>query len=91
MYGSRWCGVHMPVVKVTRKYQITIPRAIRETLNINVGDMLLVRKDSDRIVIGPIVRRDRKLWRKFSIFSGRLCLLMPSDLLRSLGMILGRI
>ncbi|MEX0569269.1 MAG: AbrB/MazE/SpoVT family DNA-binding domain-containing protein [Candidatus Njordarchaeota archaeon] len=49
----------MPIVKVTRKYQITIPKAIREDFNINVGDMLLIRKDGDKIVIEPIVRRDK--------------------------------
>jgi len=49
----------MTIVKVTRRYQITIPRAIREALNINVANMLLVRKDGNRIVIEPIVRKDR--------------------------------
>jgi len=69
----------MPVVKVTRKYQITIPRAIREALNINVGDMLLVRKDGDRIIIEPIVRKNREAVEKIlNIFAGSI----PVDAVR---------
>jgi len=45
------------VVKVTRKYQVTIPKKIRERLGIHVGDKVLIRIEGDCIVIKPVVRR----------------------------------
>ena len=51
-YGST--VVKMEEVIVTRKYQITIPKGIREKLGIKIGDRLLVEVDGDRIVIKPI-------------------------------------
>ena len=45
----------MYVIKVTRKYQITIPKRIREMLNIRVGDKLAVRVEGGRIIIEPVV------------------------------------
>jgi len=41
-------------VVVTRKYQITIPKVIREKLKIRIGDRLLVSLEGDRIVIRPL-------------------------------------
>ena len=38
-------------VKVTRKYQITIPRNVRSALGIKIGDRLLLKKDRDRVLI----------------------------------------
>jgi AbrB family looped-hinge helix DNA binding protein len=38
-------------VKVTRKYQITIPKSTRSKLGINVGDKLLVKEERGKIVI----------------------------------------
>jgi len=41
----------MGEVKVTRKYQITIPRQIRSVLGVKVGDRLTLREDRGRILI----------------------------------------
>jgi len=41
-------------VVVTRKFQVTIPKEVREALGINVGDRLLVRVIDDKIVMEPI-------------------------------------
>lgn len=39
---------------VTRKFQITIPKAIREKLKIKVGDRLLISIQNDKIILKPI-------------------------------------
>ena len=44
----------MEEVVVTRKYQVTIPKRVREKLGINIGDRLLVDVVDDRIVMKPI-------------------------------------
>jgi len=44
----------MKEVVVTRKYQITIPKEIREKLKIEIGDKLLVSLEGDKIIIRPI-------------------------------------
>ncbi len=41
----------MSVVKVSRKYQIVIPRKIREALSLQSGDRLLLRLENDRVVM----------------------------------------
>ena len=38
-------------VKVTRSYQITIPSEIRKKLGIEIGDMLTVKLEDDRIIL----------------------------------------
>jgi len=38
-------------VKVTRKYQVTIPKDIREKIGISVGDELLVNENGQRILL----------------------------------------
>jgi len=44
----------MVEVIVTRKFQITIPKEVREALGINVGDRLLVKIVDGKIVLEPI-------------------------------------
>ncbi len=44
----------MKKVKVTRKYQVTIPREIRELLGIRAGDELRVTVEGNRIVLEPL-------------------------------------
>jgi len=51
----------METVKVTRKYQVTIPKSIREKLNIRVGDILLIKTDGTRIILEPIIKRSNPL------------------------------
>lgn len=45
-------------VLVTRKYQVTIPKEIREKLKIEVGDRLLIRIEGGKIVLEPIKGRE---------------------------------
>ena len=49
----------MLTVKVTRKYQITIPKSIREKLGLRVGDILIVKTDGKRIILEPISERTK--------------------------------
>ncbi len=42
------------VVRVTRKFQVTIPKRVREALGIRVGDRLEVDVEGDRIVVRPL-------------------------------------
>ncbi len=51
----------METIKVTTKYQITIPKSIRKKLNIKAGDILLVRTDGTRIILEPIIKRSNPL------------------------------
>ena len=44
----------MSIIKVTRKFQITIPKDVREKLRISVGDLLKITVDNNRIIIEPI-------------------------------------
>ena len=44
----------MVEVVVTRKFQVTIPKEIREALEINVGDRLIVKIADGKIVLEPI-------------------------------------
>ncbi len=44
----------MVEVVVTRKYQVTIPKEIREALGISIGDRLLVKVVNGMIVMKPI-------------------------------------
>ncbi len=41
----------MPVTKVTRNYQITLPAEIRKALGIKEGELLDVELEGDKIVI----------------------------------------
>ena len=49
----------MQVVKITRKYQITIPKEVREKLNLHIGDLLKVEVEDDKIILKPIIKRRR--------------------------------
>ena len=44
----------MVEVVVTRKFQVTIPKEIREALEINVGDRLIVKIADGKMVLEPI-------------------------------------
>lgn len=43
----------MALTKVTRHGQITLPRAVREELQIEEGDIIEVRVEGDSIVLAP--------------------------------------
>ena len=38
-------------VKVTRKYQVTIPESVRSKLGVKIGDKLIVRSEDKRIIM----------------------------------------
>ncbi|MEM0223114.1 MAG: AbrB/MazE/SpoVT family DNA-binding domain-containing protein [Thermofilum sp.] len=44
----------MPIVKVTRSYQVTLPAEVRRELGIRVGDLLRVTVAEGRIVIEKV-------------------------------------
>ncbi len=55
----------MKEVKVTRKYQITIPKEIRKPLNIKIGERLPIKRKGKVIVIQvkkPIEKPSDYLW-----------------------------
>ena len=52
----------MPVTKVTRNYQITIPAEIRKALRIKEGELLEVELKGGRIVIKKL-KKERKTLR----------------------------
>ena len=47
----------MGMTKVTRNFQITLPRDIRKSININVGDEIIV-SESDGVIIMKKVKKD---------------------------------
>ena len=49
----------MPIVTVKNKYQVVIPRSIREKIGVNVGDLLEARADRGRITFSPKSLVDR--------------------------------
>jgi AbrB family looped-hinge helix DNA binding protein len=38
-------------VKVTRKYQVTIPESVRSKLGVKIGDKLIVKSEGKRIIM----------------------------------------
>jgi AbrB family looped-hinge helix DNA binding protein len=51
---------NMPIVKVTRNFQVTIPVDVREQLDIEKGDILEVAVHEDAVIFKPKVLFDRK-------------------------------
>jgi len=47
------------IVKITRKYQITIPKEIREKFNLRIGDLIEIKVEGERIILKPIVKRKK--------------------------------
>ena len=45
------CSYDMEVVRVSRKYQVVIPKEVRRELNICEGDELIVSVENNRIVM----------------------------------------
>jgi len=59
-YYQGECG--MPVTKVTRNYQITIPAEMRKALGIKEGELLEVELEDGRIIIKKL-KKERKTLR----------------------------
>ena len=47
----------MSIVRITRKYQVTIPKKVREKLKLRVGDLLKVEVEEGKIVFRPLTPR----------------------------------
>jgi len=56
-------------VVVTRKFQVTIPKEVREALGISVGDRLIVKVVDGKIVMEPI--RGSDALRRLSTIADR--------------------
>jgi AbrB family looped-hinge helix DNA binding protein len=55
-------------VKVTRKYQVTIPESVRTKLGVKIGDKLIVKSENRRIVMETrkkVSNPSDKLWNLF--------------------------
>jgi len=52
----------MSYVKVSSKYQVTLPKKVREGLSLEVGDRLYVTKEGNRIIlkVSPKVKEPTK-------------------------------
>ncbi|RLE65192.1 MAG: AbrB family transcriptional regulator [Thermoprotei archaeon] len=50
----------MNIVKVTRRYQVTLPKKIREELGIRIGDFLKVKIENGRIILEPLIPYRKK-------------------------------
>jgi len=55
-------------VKVTRKYQVTIPESVRSQLDVKIGDKLIVKSENKRIIMESpkrISNPSNALWNLF--------------------------
>jgi AbrB family looped-hinge helix DNA binding protein len=55
-------------VRVTRKYQVTIPESVRAELGIKIGDKLIVKFENKRIIMESPKRTpnpSETIWRLF--------------------------
>ncbi len=41
------------MIKISSKYQIVIPREVREKLNLKAGDKLIIKTNNEKIIIYP--------------------------------------
>lgn len=51
----------MPLTKVTRRYQVTIPASLRQALGIEIGDIMEVTQEKNRIVMIPKTLVDKQI------------------------------
>ncbi|MBD3204133.1 AbrB/MazE/SpoVT family DNA-binding domain-containing protein [Candidatus Woesearchaeota archaeon] len=59
----------MTAIVVTRNYQITIPKDIREQLNIRIGDRMITRKENDKIIVEKV--KDSPVDKAFGIWKNK--------------------
>ncbi len=53
-------GKVMPVIKILRNGQLTLPAKFRETLELKQGDLLYAGLEKDKIVLKPVTTIERK-------------------------------
>ena len=51
-------------VKVARRYQVTIPREVRERMDLSVGDVVEIRYEGGRIIIEKVLERWEDVMRE---------------------------
>ncbi|MGC8932931.1 MAG: AbrB/MazE/SpoVT family DNA-binding domain-containing protein [Candidatus Methanodesulfokora sp.] len=51
----------MNQVKVTRGFQVTLPKEVREALSIQIGDYLSVYVEGSRIIMEKVIKRRKTL------------------------------
>ncbi len=51
-------SINEMLVKVTRKYQVTIPSEVRKKLGIKIGDLLAVKEEGGKIILVPVKGRN---------------------------------
>lgn len=49
----------MARVKVTRKFQVTIPEEVRKSVGVKIGEELLVKEEGKRIVLEKVADIER--------------------------------
>jgi len=53
-------GKAMPVIKILRNGQLTLPAKFRETLELKQGDLLNAGLEEDKIILKPVTTIERK-------------------------------
>lgn len=53
-------GKEMPVIKILRNGQLTLPAKFRETLELKQGDLLNAGLEEDKIILKPVTTVERK-------------------------------
>ncbi len=55
----------MPISKVNRNYQVTIPKEVRQKAKIEKGDTVMIEYDEKQAIVKvkPPVRGKRKTWK----------------------------
>lgn len=53
-------GKAMPVIKILRNGQLTLPVKFRETLELKQGDLLNAGLEEDKIILKPVTTVERK-------------------------------
>ncbi len=57
-------GKAMPVIKILRNGQLTLPAKFRETLELKQGDLLNAGLEEDKIILKPVTTIERKRVKK---------------------------
>lgn len=47
----------MKIVKISSKFQITIPKKIRNIIGLSVGDALVIDANENRIILTPLTKK----------------------------------
>ena len=62
----------MPLVKVTDKYQVTIPNVVRRKIGLGAGDMLEAKVESGKITLTPSIAEDEYTPEQRRVIDARL-------------------